>query len=257
MDEWELNDDNYWSDTGNEINTNTYADTPSDNYWGTINNNQSYSNPAASYGNWATPSEDTSLNTGWFDLSNPSYNYTQQTNPLGAVSGVLNDLFTKGTTANSLGQLGTALMSGYQNKQKAANASKIASQVDPWASQRSYYQTQAQNAVTDPYSSPIVSAQIKQMQAIQDRKDAAAGRRSNSLIGNTAVMGEAAKIAQAYQQQMANQGGANINPSGLANVLQSGYNADTSGYASPIAALFGKNMDETTISNLLKTLSKR
>jgi len=105
-------------------------------------------------------------------------------------------------------------------------------------------------------SSPIVAKQIAQLQAVQDRKDAAAGRRSNSLLGSTAVMGEAAKIAQAYQQQMANQGGANIQPSGLSTVLQSGANADTDGYISPLSQLFGYNTQSNTNSDAINALTK-
>ena len=128
--------------------------------------------------------------------------------------------------------------------------------VDPRASQRSFYQTQAQSAVTDPYSSPIVKAQIEQLQKAQNIKDAAAGRRSNSLTGSTAVLAEAAKIAQAYQAQMANQGGANINPSGSASLLGQAATANTNGYLTPLATLFGNQTQSNSNSNYLNSLLK-
>jgi hypothetical protein len=139
-----------------------------------------------------------------------------------------------------MGAMGlSALLEGYQNKKKAAAMQQAAKQIDPWASQRPFYQQQAQQAVTDPYSSPIVKAQIEQLQQAQNIKDAAAGRRSNSLTSSPAVMAEMAKIAQAYQAQMANQGGATIQPSGLAQTLGAASTYDANGYLSPLAALLG------------------
>ena len=164
------------------------------------------------------------------------------TNVGGSIMNTLNDLFTKGTTANKIGQVGAALFEGYQNKQKADAMKKLATNpaLDPFGSQRQFYQQQAQQAVTNPYDSPIVKAQIEQLQNAQNIKDAAAGRRSNMLTSSPAVMAEMAKIAQNYQQQMAVQGGANISPSsGLAQILQSGATADVNGYLSPLMAMLG------------------
>ena len=200
--------------------------------------------------------------TGSLDLSNPSYNYDYSGgdsntwgNIEGSVKNVLSDLFTKGTTANTIGQVGAALLSGYQNKQKASSLQKAASQIDPWASQRSYYQTQAKNTITDPYNQPIVAAQIAQLQKAQNAKDAAAGRRSNSLMGSTAVMDQAAKIAQAYQAQMAAQGGSNIQPDGLSSILTNAAQADTDGYLSPLANLFGTTSQSNANANTLSDVN--
>lgn len=220
-----------------------------------------------SYDDWSQP--DTMNNGGLnnlFNLDNPSYNYsgTGSVTPAtadwgsagGSIQSVLKDLFTKGTTSNTIGQLGTALLSGYQNKQKANALQSAAKTVDPFGSQRAFYQTQAQNAVTNPFSSPIVASQVAQLQAAQDRKDAAAGRRSNSILGDTAVMSQAAKIAQDYQNQMAQQGGSNISPSGAGSLLSSAAQANTDGYISPMAALFGNQTQSNSNSDLLSALRK-
>ena len=216
-------------------------------YWNNLNNGVS------SYGNL-----DTGVGSG-FNSANWGVNPDTSSwgNIGGSVTGVLQDLFTKGTTANTIGQVGAALLSGYQNKQKAKALSKAASQIDPWASQRSYYQTQAKNTVTDPYNQPIVAAQIAQLQNAQNAKDAAAGRRSNSLLGSTAVMAEAAKIAQAYQAQMAAQGGANIQPSGLSSMLTQATNANTDGYISPLADLFGTTSQSNENTNSNRDISNK
>jgi len=137
-------------------------------------------------------------------------------------------------------KLAAAMFEGNQNKQKQQAMNKIATNpaLDPFGSQRPFYQQQAQAAVTNPYDSPIVKAQIEQLQRAQSIKDAAAGRRSNSLQSSPAVMAEMARIAQSYQQQMANQGGAQFGPNGAAisGALQSGANAGINGYISPMIA---------------------
>ena len=121
---------------------------------------------------------------------------------------------------------------------------QAAKQIDPWASQRPFYQQQAQAAVTNPYDSPIVKAQIEQLQNAQNIKDAAAGRRSNMLTSSPAVMAEMAQIAQAYQAQMANQGGATIQPSGLAQTLGAAATYDTNGYLSPLSSILNTYVNQ-------------
>lgn len=184
--------------------------------------------------------------------------YQQSTNPSinwggagSSVSSFLKDLFNKGTTANTIGQGVVALASGYQNKKLASNMQQAAYKLDPWASQRGFYQQQAKQAITDPYSSPIVKAQIEQLQREQDIKDAAAGRRSNSLTSSPALLAAMAQVAQQYQNQMAQQGGAGINPSASATALSSAANANASGYISPIAQLFGYQTGGNTNQNTL------
>ena len=237
--------------------------------WSEGNYDYQYGNPYDYGADWMHNSD---INTGSnFYGSDPLFKggqaqqpvYQQSTNPSinwggagSSVSSFLKDLFNKGTTANTIGQGVVALASGYQNKKLARNMQQAASKLDPWASQRPFYQQQAQQAVTNPYDSPIVKAQIEQLQREQDIKDAAAGRRSNSLTSSPAVMAAMAQIAQQYQNQMAQQGGAGINPSAAANMLSSAANANASGYISPIAQLFGYqtggNTNQYTLNDIIK-----
>lgn len=201
------------------------------------------------YGGWGSNSDSFNPITGGEDalqLSNPSYNYsgsgTTDKSFLDSINPTLANLFNNPTAMGMTGKGIAALFEGYQNKKKADAMQKLASSsaLDPFGSQRGFYQQQAQQAVTNPYDSPIVKAQITQLQNAQNIKDAAAGRRSNSLTSSPAVMAQMAQIAQAYQNQMAQQGGSNIAPSsGLASILQSGSNADTNGYLSPLMSLLG------------------
>ena len=196
--------------------------------------------------------------SGWVDLSNPSYNYngaglTQTSNPWGSISQTLSGLFNNPQALGMAGKGVAALFEGYQNKKKAAAMQQLAKNpaLDPFGSQRSFYQQQAQQAVTNPYDSPIVKAQIEQLQNAQNIKDAAAGRRSNMLTSSPAVMAEMAKIAQNYQQQMAVQGGANIAPSGgLADILSKGTTYDANGYISPILSAAGYGVQNNALANL-------
>ena len=211
----------------------TYGNTSDygNDYWNNLNNGvSSYGNLNTGVGsgfnsaNWGTPNPMATIDTA---------------NPFGSISTTLSSIFNN-PNAMKMGAAGlSALLEGYQNKKKADAMKQAAKQIDPWASQRPFYQQQAQAAVTNPYDSPIVKAQIEQLQNAQNIKDAAAGRRSNSLTSSPAVMAEMAKIAQAYQAQMANQGGASIQPSGLAQTLGAASTYDVNGYLSPLAALLG------------------
>jgi len=216
----------------------TYGDWSQGNYDYTYGNTSDYGNDYYNNINYGANG------SGGVDLSNPSYNYNgagliQTSNPFGSISTTLSSIFNN-PNAMKMGAAGlSALLEGYQNKKKAAAMQQAAKQIDPWASQRPFYQQQAQAAVTNPYDSPIVKAQIEQLQNAQNIKDAQAGRRSNSLTSSPAVMAEMARIAQAYQAQMANQGGATIQPSGLAQTLGAASTYDANGYLSPLAALLG------------------
>ena len=179
--------------------------------------------------NWGTPNPMATIDTA---------------NPFGSISTTLANIFNN-PNAMKLGTMGlSALLEGYQNKKKAEAMKQAAKQIDPWASQRPFYQQQAQAAVTNPYDSPIVKAQIEQLQQAQNIKDAAAGRRSNSLTSSPAVMAEMARIAQAYQAQMANQGGATIQPSGLAQTLDRASSYDTNGYLSPLSSILNTYVNQ-------------
>ena len=209
----------------------TYGNTSDygNDYWNNLNNGINYSGSGNFYGN--TPQFQAPINNPMATIDTA--------NPFGSISTTLANIFNN-PNAMKLGTMGlSALLEGYQNKKKAAAMKQAAKQIDPWASQRPFYQQQAQAAVTNPYDSPIVKAQIEQLQNAQNIKDAAAGRRSNSLTSSPAVMAEMARIAQAYQAQMANQGGASIQPSGLAQTLGAASTYDVNGYLSPLAALLG------------------
>ena len=176
--------------------------------------------------------------------------------------------------AKGLFGLGNALFEGQQNKQNSANTNRIVQQQqarqDPFASQRPFYQQQLQQSVTNPYGSAIVSDQLKQMQALQARKDAAAGRRSNTAYGNPALMAEAAKVALQDRNSLMAPAGANINPNqiGLQDLLGASQQ-DTQGTMSPLMSAIGKILqgneiqdrqgnasNDSTLGNLLKVLSQ-
>lgn len=236
--------------------TDTSNDTSSDwNNWSSSDSDTSMENPFLNMiwsNDNSSPLSDSSSTFYIPSTSNTQWSGNEGVG--GSIKQVLNDLFTKGTTANQVGTGVSALLSGYQNMQRQSAANQMAKQVDPWASQRPFYQQQAQAAVTNPYDSPIVKAQIEQLQQAQNIKDAAAGRRSNNLTSSPAVMAEAAKIAQSYQQQMANQGGANISPSNLASILQKGSDAGVDGYISPLASAFGFTSGTNSNDKLLAAL---
>ena len=230
----------------------TFGDWSDGNYDYTYGNTSDYGNDYynnINYGNGGSSG---------FDLSNPSYNYdgaglTQTSNPFGSISQTLSGLFNNPQALGLAGKGVAALFEGYQNKKKAAAMQQLAKNpaLDPFGSQRQFYQQQAQQAVTNPYDSPIVKAQIAQLQNAQNIKDAQAGRRSNMLTSSPAVMAEMAKIAQNYQQQMAVQGGANIAPSGgLAEILSKGTTYDTNGYISPLLTAAGYGVQDNALANL-------
>ena len=230
----------------------TFGDWSQGNYDYTYGNTSDYGNDYYNNINYGANG------SGGVDLSNPSYNYngaglTQTSNPFGSISQTLSGLFNNPQALGLAGKGVAALFEGYQNKKKAAAMQQLAKNqaLDPFGSQRQFYQQQAQQAVTNPYDSPIVKAQIEQLQNAQNIKDAAAGRRSNMLTSSPAVMAEMAKIAQNYQQQMAVQGGANIAPSGgLAEILSKGTTYDTNGYISPLLTAAGYGVQNNALANL-------
>ena len=175
----------------------------------------------------------------------------------GSIENTLSSIFSGGMNNPLIGKGLSALMEGYQNKQKQAAMNKIAAGSDPWGSQRPFYQQQAKQAVMNPYDSPIVKAQIEQLQREQSIKDAAAGRRSNTLTSSPAVMAEMARIAQQYQNQMAQQGGAGIAPSAAGiGAATSGAQAGINGYLSPLAALLGNTQTTNANNNRISALQK-
>lgn len=173
----------------------------------------------------------------------------QQT--MGSVQNTLANIFNNKGFVTGLG----ALAEGYQNKKKAAALQQMVQQnrqpLDPFGSQRPFYQQQLQQSVQDPYSSPIVSAQVEQLKRAQDIKNAAAGRRSNSATTDPALLAAMAGVAQNYMNSLQTPAGANISPQGLSSLMsaqQQGINNDVNGYLSPALSALGRSagVDQNT-----------
>lgn len=154
-----------------------------------------------------------------------------------------------------------ALAEGYQNKKKAAALQQMVQQnrqpLDPFGSQRPFYQQQLQQSVQDPYSSPIVSAQVEQLKRAQQIKDAQAGRRSNSATTDPALMAAMAGVAQNYMNSLQTPAGANISPQGLSSLMsaqQQGINNDVNGYLSPALSALAKSSGTDTNTKTLEAL---
>ena len=160
----------------------------------------------------------------------------QQT--MGSVQNTLANIFNNKGFVTGLG----ALAEGYQNKKKAAALQQMVNQnrqpLDPFGSQRPFYQQQLQQAVQDPYSAPIVRNQVDALAQAQRIADAKAGRRSNNATSSPALLAAQAQVAQNYINSLHTPSGANIGPQGLSSLIQpqmSGINADINGYLSPIS----------------------
>jgi hypothetical protein len=184
----------------------------------------------------------------------------------GGITSILSQLFGGGS------KLLAGLVEGNQNKKKQAaynnilsSPTKIASNspFDPFNSERPFYQQQARQTVTDPYSSPIVRNQINEIQRQQNIKDAAAGRRSNMIGSAPGVMAAQAKVAQDYLTQMLNAGGSKIDPAAkeIAALQTGAANAGVNGYLSPMSSALG-NMgqsyqNEDTLGQILAALQQQ
>jgi hypothetical protein len=179
---------------------------------------------------------------------------------LGSISQTLQGLFS-GRQGENMTRGLAALLEGYQNKKKAAGIQNIVNQnrqtLDPFGSQRPQYQQELSRAVTDPYSAPIVANQVNQIADAQARKDAAAGRRSNSAGSAPAVLAAQAKVAQDYINSLYTPSGANIAPQGSAilSALMQGNNADVNGYLSPIMSALGYGQKQMTLDDIKALLS--
>lgn len=176
-------------------------------------------------------------------------------NNQGGISQALSDLFNNKKTMTGIG----ALFEGFQNMQKAnamqGLASRMQGAMDPFGKQRPGYQAQLAAAIQNPYSSPIVRAQVEQLQRAQAAKDAAAGRRSNSATSSPAMLAAQAQIAQNYINSLMQPAGAGIDPSkGLASLLsvqQSGINAGINNVISPVLAAYKKQQSFDQLKELL------
>lgn len=178
----------------------------------------------------------------------------QQT--MGSVQNTLANIFNNKGFVTGLG----ALAEGYQNKKKAAALQQMVNQnrqpLDPFGSQRPFYQQQLQQAVQDPYSAPIVRNQVDALAQAQRIADAKAGRRSNNATSSPALLAAQAQVAQNYINSLHTPSGANIGPQGLSSLIQpqmSGINADINGYLSPISQSV---KDYQTQQDLLELIEK-
>ena len=185
------------------------------------------------------------------NFSNPLIDIQNSLPTMGGVQNTLSGLFNNKGFVTGLG----ALAEGYQNKKKATALQQMVNQnrqpLDPFGSQRPFYQQQLQQAVQNPYSAPIVSAQVEQLKRAQDIKNAAAGRRSNSATTDPALMAAMAGVAQNYMNSLQTPAGANISPQGLSSLMsaqQQGINNDVNGYLSPALSAIGRSagMDQNT-----------
>jgi len=187
--------------------------------------------------------------------------FSQQSGQRQGAGGLLN--------STGLGSVISALLTGKQNTQNAAQSKKIIDQqqasTDPFASQRPFYQQQLMQSMTNPYSSPIVADQVNAMKQEQARKNAAAGRRSNSATTDPQLLRAMAEVAQRYQNSLLQPAGAMFRPdmTGFKELLAA--NAQkTDGYISPLLSALGFNQQgnnnsanmESTLGNLVKVLQK-
>lgn len=177
----------------------------------------------------------------------------------GSVSSYLKDIFSNPATGFALKGIG-ALFEGNQNKKYADQLKSIASNsaLDPFGSQRGYYQNALKSTVTDPYSQPIVKAQIDALTKAQAIKDAQAGRRSNTLTSAPGLIAAQAQIAQNYMNSLHTPSGANISPNGsaIAQALAGSAKADSNGYISPLLnAISNYSKEQSSNSQFEKLLA--
>lgn len=181
-------------------------------------------------------------------------------NNQGGISQALSDLFNNKKTMTGIG----ALFEGFQNMQKAnamqGLASRMQDAMDPFGKQRPGYQAQLAASIQNPYSSPIVRAQVEQLQRAQAAKDAAAGRRSNSATSSPAMLAAQAQIAQNYINSLMQPAGANISPSGLSSLLQTqqqGINSGINGFVSPLLSAAGYATGNNSTANDLAAIKAK
>lgn len=170
----------------------------------------------------------------------------------GGISGTLEKLFSNSKAIKGL----AALMEGGQNKRYASNLQNMVNQnrqmLDPFGSQRGFYQGQLQSAVQNPYQAAIVRDQVNQIAQAQARKDAAAGRRSNMATTSPAMLAAQAAVAQNYMNSLMQPAGAGIAPQGGAalQALMPGAMANAQGYTSPIVNAMQNYATQQQLANL-------
>lgn len=208
--------------------------------WNTYgNDNITMSNPTDPYANLP-------IETSYGDMAYGNPNS-------GSITSTLSSIFnTIGTNKNAQGLLGkglSALLAGYQANKASDAYSKVASQADPFASQRGQYQQQLAQAVKNPNSIPMIQQQTQALAQAQAIKDAAAGRRSNNATSSPGLLLAQSQAAQNYMNNLANWGGANINgTSTAANYAAKAADQGTNSYISPLLYLLGGATTPTTTS---------
>ena len=215
----------------------------------------------ANYQGMSLPQGNTSPTISWGDT------LTKMLGGLGGLFGQNKNQQRGGQLSSGLGSIISALLTGKQNTQNAQQSKNIINQqqaaTDPFASQRPFYQQQLQQAITNPYSVPIVADQVNALKRAQDIKNAAAGRRSNSATTDPELLKAMAEVAQKYQSSLQQPAGANFrrDMTGYKELLGANQQ-QTNGYISPLLSALGftqqqgnnsANM-ESTLGNLVKVL---
>ena len=137
----------------------------------------------------------------------------------------------------ALGGLGSLF--AQRNKQKALQAA--AKQQDPFGPQRPQYQTMLSQAYNDPYAhlnSPMARAQQEYAQQALARKQAAGGMRAAGSPGlSRALAAQQADQIERYRAGLMTPAGANISPSGAAQLQSAAADAGVKQWGAPFAAL--------------------
>ena len=216
------------------------------------------------YNNWSEEQGN------WLDQMSPLQDAPMSSNALAnygdtskGVTQTLSNIFNSPLTGMAIKGLG-ALYTGQQNK-KAANAYKNLAQsttIDPFGSQRNYYQQQLQQATANPNSIPLIQQQTQALAKAQAIKDAAAGRRSNNATSSPGLLQAQSQAAQNYINSMMQPAGANITPNASAytQAMGNAINLDTQGYASPLlnvlSNLYTSNQNQNTLDKLISAMGK-
>ena len=223
----------------------------------------------ANYQGMSLPQGNTSPTISWGDT------LTKMLGGLGGLFGQNKNQQRGGQLSSGLGSIISALLTGKQNTQNAQQSKNIINQqqaaTDPFASQRPFYQQQLQQAITNPYSVPIVADQVNALKRAQDIKNAAAGRRSNSATTDPELLKAMAEVAQKYQSSLQQPAGAMIKPNmeGYKELLAAN-KLGNQGYSSPLMSALGftgqqnnnysnmnnSSMDASTLDNLVKVLQR-
>lgn len=257
MDDWEYNENYQYTpedmDTSNQF-------TPSqgiDDFLGGQGNYQidgNYFGQDQDWGNQNWAMEGQQNNFGGMPGLAPAQAQQLAPQQAGGAQEYLSKLFTN---PSFISKGIAALFEGQQNKKMAKKLGQVASNpaMDPFGSQRPFYQQQLQQSVTNPYDSPMVKAQVSNMQRMQDIKDAAAGRRSNNLSSAPGVLATQGAIAQNYMNSLMAPAGANLRPDSgsIAQALSGAAKYDVNGSISPLIRAIQGGISSQELMDLFNT----